>query len=113
MRAGIRALADEEMSATRNDAQRCAQPARVLERVVERQLHVFGSPEDQHRAAHCLELLTRVVRTQRLPRAVDVRVEQLRREKSLDSLVGQRAWIGAGAEPEAEPAEQERARDPD
>src|SRR5580765_8817121 len=100
------------MPTTRNDAERCAQPARVLERVVERQLQVFGSPEDQHRAAHRLELLTRVVRAQRLPRAVDVRVQQLRRQKSLDSLVGQRAWIGDGDETEDEPAEQERTRDP-
>src|SRR5258705_12480442 len=107
MRASVGALADEEMPAARNDAQRCAQSARVLERVIERQLHVLRSPEDQHGAAHCLELLTRVVRAQRLPRAVDMRVQQLSREKSLDRFVGQRAWIGDGHETEDEPAEQE------
>src|SRR4051794_32494166 len=106
MRACVRSLADEEMPATRNDAQWRAQPARVLERVVERQLHVFRSPEDEHWAAHRLEVLTRVVRAQRLPRAVDVRVQQLRGEKSLDRFVGQRAGIGNGHETEDEPAEQ-------
>ena len=38
-------------------------------------------------------------------------MQQLRREKSLDSLVGQRAGIGDGHETEDEPAEQERTRD--
>ena len=47
---GVRPLDDHEVAAVGDDAQLRAQPARVLEGVLERQLGVAGAPEDDDRA---------------------------------------------------------------
>ena len=98
------------MAAAGNHAQARAQASRVLEGVVERQLHVLGAPEDEHRATNRLELLPWIVRAERLPGAVHVGVQELRREESFDRLVGQTDRIGDRHEPEHEPAQERRAR---
>jgi hypothetical protein len=51
------------MSAPGNHPQSRTQASGVLESVVEGQLNVLGTPEDEHRATNRLELLPRIVRT--------------------------------------------------
>src|SRR5204863_9952198 len=79
-----------------------AQPACVLERVVEGKLHVLGTPQNEHRTGDRLELLTGIVDAQRLPRPVDVRVQEVSGEESFDGLVRERDGIGDRDESEHE-----------
>ena len=98
------------MSAAWNHAQSRSQASRVFESVIERQLNVLGTPEDEHRATNRLELLPWIVRAECLPGAAHVGVQELGREESLDRLVGQADGIGDRHEPENEPAQKRRAR---
>src|SRR5439155_17577425 len=59
--AGVRRLSDQEVAAAWDDAESGAQPACVLEGVVERQLDVLCAPKDEHRTADRFELLTGIV----------------------------------------------------
>src|SRR5262245_47273557 len=88
-RAGVPPLADAEVAAVRDHTQTCMQAPRVLEGVVERELHVLRSPQHQDRAPHVFELLTRIVYAERLPRTVDVGVQEVGGEEALDRLVRQ------------------------
>jgi hypothetical protein len=74
--------------------------ARVLERIVERQLHVFCPPEDESRPPEPLELLPRIVVPNRTPGAARVRVQHLPRKKSLHGNLAQTDGIGDGDDSE-------------
>ena len=61
----MRPLDDHQMPAVGHETELGAQPSRVLEGVLERQLGVSGSPEHDHRAGDVGQILTRVVRDHR------------------------------------------------
>ena len=72
------------MTAVRDHPQRRAEPARVLEAVLERHLPVAGAPEEKHRAAHPLEVATRVVRGERQSGPDRVRMQQRAPQEAVD-----------------------------
>src|SRR6266508_6939561 len=96
------------MSAAGNDAQTRAKTAGVLERVVEGQLDILGTPQHQHGTPYGLELLPWVVHPERLPGAVDVGVQELRSEEAFDRLVRQSERVRDRHEAEDKPTQQTR-----
>ena len=77
----VRPLADQQVAAVGDRPQRRAQPARVLECVVDRHLPVAGAPEDERRSADALEVEPRVVADEHLQRAPGIGVPLGAREE--------------------------------
>src|SRR5262249_58454050 len=65
----------------------------------------------ERRAPNALELLTRIVPAECLPRAVDIRVQQPPCEEALDRLVREADRVGDRDEPENQTAQQRGAPD--
>ena len=101
--ADVGALADQQVPAVRDHPQRRAQPARVLETVLERHLPVAGAPEDEHRAADAVEVAARVVCDERQPRTERVRVQQRPLQEAVDGPLGEQVGVRHLERPEDDP----------
>ena len=93
MGARVRALAHEQVPAVGNRPELRTQASRVLERIVDRNLAVARAPEDEHGAAHALEVEPRVVLDENLHRAPRVRVPLGPGEEAVDLPRRQRPGV--------------------
>src|SRR5687768_13286000 len=94
------------MAAVGHDAQPRAEPARVLEGIVQGQLRIARAPEDEDGAGDVLEIGARVVGDHRLPGCARVEMEPLALQEADRGALGDRRGI------RYEPGAEERATVP-
>src|SRR6266516_3112364 len=109
--ARVRALADPQVTAVRDQPERRAQAAGELEAVLEEHPVVAGAPEDEARARDALEIDPRVVADERATEPRRVRVQGGAGEEPFDRRGRESRRVGRAPPTEREVTERRPARD--